>query len=123
MQLHCAARILILLHKPSLKGMREYMAQQKLLAKAVDTVCGIALTLTDAASSLMSSQCLYIGKSKFCLDMLQILKVMIAGLCIQDLRQREAVISLIDGCHRKTGWPTRSLSNDLREEWQRSDVE
>ncbi|KFZ23556.1 hypothetical protein V502_01962 [Pseudogymnoascus sp. VKM F-4520 (FW-2644)] len=106
MQVYCAGRILILLHKPSLKGMREYMANQKLLAKAVDTVCGVALTLTDAASSLVSSQCLYI-----------------AGLCIQDLRQREAIISLIDACHRRTGWPTRSLSHDLREEWQQSDVE
>lgn len=123
MQLHCAARILILLHKPSLKGMREYMAQQRLLAKAVDTVCGIALTLTDAASSLMSSQCLYIGKSKYCPDTLYMLKLIVAGLCIHDLRQRESVISLIDGCHRKTGWPTRSLSHDLREEWQRSDIE
>ncbi|OBT93533.2 hypothetical protein VE01_08290 [Pseudogymnoascus verrucosus] len=105
-QVHCAGRILILLHKPSLKGMREYMANQKLLAKAAETVCGIAMTLTDAASSLVSSQCLYI-----------------AGLCIQDSRQREAVISLIDACHRRTGWPTRSLSHDLREEWQQSDVE
>ncbi|OBT68990.1 hypothetical protein VE03_01385 [Pseudogymnoascus sp. 23342-1-I1] len=106
MQVHCAGRILILLHKPSLKGMREYMANQKLLAKAVDTICGIALTLTDAASSLVSSQCLYI-----------------AGLCIQEVRQREAVITLIDTCHRRTGWPARSLSHDLREEWQQSDVE
>ncbi|KFY88547.1 hypothetical protein V498_06740 [Pseudogymnoascus sp. VKM F-4517 (FW-2822)] len=61
MQVYCAGRILILLHKPSLKGMREYMANQKLLAKAVDTVCGIAMTLTDDASSLVSSQCLYIA--------------------------------------------------------------
>lgn len=123
MQVYCAGRILILLHKPSLKGMREYMANQKLLAKAVDTVCGIAMTLTDDASSLVSSQCLYIGMPNLFLESLRMLKLLVAGLCIQDVRQREAVISLIDACHRRTGWPTRSLSHDLREEWQQSDVE
>ncbi|RDW89677.1 hypothetical protein BP6252_01709 [Coleophoma cylindrospora] len=102
-QLHCSARILLLLHRPSFGGMRGYMEQQKLLAKAVDTICGIAMTLTDDAASVMSSQCLYI-----------------AGLCVQETRQREAVLALIDTCHRRTGWPTVSLSEDLKADWQKS---
>lgn len=61
MQLNYAARILILLLKPSLGGMRSYMEQQRLLEKAVETICGIAMTLTDDASSVVSSQCLFIG--------------------------------------------------------------
>ena len=63
-QLNCAARILLLLHKPSLGGRRGFMEQQQLLSKAVNTICGIAMTLSDDASSLMSSQCLFIGKPR-----------------------------------------------------------
>ena len=62
MQLHYSARILLLLHKPSLGGRRGYIEQQQLLGKAVDTICGIAMTLKDDASSLMSSQSLFIGE-------------------------------------------------------------
>ena len=62
-QLNCAARILLLLHKPSLGGRRGFMEQQQLLLKSVHTICGIAAALTDDASSVMSSQCLFIGKS------------------------------------------------------------
>ncbi|KAL3425562.1 Zn(II)2Cys6 transcription factor [Phlyctema vagabunda] len=106
MQLHCAARILILLHRPSFGGMRGYMEQQKLLTKAVETICGIAITLTDDASSVMSSQCLYI-----------------AGLCIQDASQRGAVLSMIDSCHQRIGWPTKSLSEDLKSEWAKMETQ
>ncbi|KAF2788983.1 hypothetical protein K505DRAFT_341647 [Melanomma pulvis-pyrius CBS 109.77] len=60
-RLHYCARILIILHKPSFGGLHGHMTQQKLLKEAVNTVCGIAMTLGDAASSLVSSQCLYIG--------------------------------------------------------------
>lgn len=61
MQFHYSARILILLHKPSLGGLPGHIVRQKRLKEAVDTICGIALALSDAASSLVSSQCRFIG--------------------------------------------------------------
>lgn len=63
MQLHYSARILLLLHRPSLGGLDEFIEQQAALAKYVDIICGIATTLTDDASGIMSSQCLFIGAS------------------------------------------------------------
>ncbi|OTA60464.1 hypothetical protein K449DRAFT_415252 [Hypoxylon sp. EC38] len=104
MQLFRSAQILILLHKPSLGGIRGYAEQQRLMEAAASIVCRIAMTLTDAASSLMSSQCLYI-----------------AGLSIQNPQQRENVVRLIDGCHSKTGWPRASLSGDLKQDWAKLD--
>ena len=62
-QVHHAARILLLLHRPSLGGINEAQQRQVALARHVEVVCGIALMLSDYASSTMSSQCLFIGKS------------------------------------------------------------
>ncbi|KAI0098989.1 hypothetical protein F4776DRAFT_658403 [Hypoxylon sp. NC0597] len=104
MQLFRSAQILILLYKPSLGGIRGYAEQQRLMEAAASTICRIAMTLTDAASSIMSSQCLYI-----------------AGLSIQNPQQREDVVRLIDKCHSKTGWPRASLSGDLRKDWAKLD--
>lgn len=101
-QLNCAARILILLHRPSLGGARGFMEQQQVLVKSVNTICGIAMPMNDDASSLISSQCLFI-----------------AGMCVQDSRQREALVSMIDACQHRTGWPTRSLSGELSAEWRK----
>ncbi|KAF2002544.1 hypothetical protein P154DRAFT_488607 [Amniculicola lignicola CBS 123094] len=98
-QLHYSARILILLHKPSLGGLQNHRIQQRQLTEAVKKICGIALTLTDAASSLVSSQCLYI-----------------AGLCMEHESERKEILSLLDCCHRTTGWPTQSLSGELKKE-------
>jgi hypothetical protein len=61
LQLHYSARILLLLHRPSLGGLGGFIEQQATLAKSVDIICGIAVTLTDDASSVMSSQSLFIG--------------------------------------------------------------
>ncbi|OTA90672.1 hypothetical protein M434DRAFT_77549 [Hypoxylon sp. CO27-5] len=69
MQLFRSAQILILLHKPSLGGIRGYAEQQRLMEAAASTICRIAMTLTDAASSLMSSQCLYIGMMPISLNL------------------------------------------------------
>lgn len=100
LQLNCCARILVLLHRPSLGGLNRYMEQQIVLARCVGYICGIAMTLSDDASCIMSSQCLFI-----------------AGMCIQDVLQREAVIKLIDSCRQRTGWPIKSLSEELKEFW------
>jgi hypothetical protein len=36
-----------------------------MISKFVNNICGIAMTLTDHASSVMSSQCLYIGMKAY----------------------------------------------------------
>jgi hypothetical protein len=41
----------------------------------------------------------------------------LAGLCVQDEIKRNAIISLIDACEARTGWPMATLRSDLRAEW------
>lgn len=53
--------ILLLVHEPSLGGLDEFIEQQSAIERCVDDIGGIAITLTDNASNLMSSQALFIG--------------------------------------------------------------
>ena len=62
LQLHSLARILVVLHRPSIGGLQDYRAAQRLLAASVSTVCGIARTVKDnMAASLVSLHCLFGG--------------------------------------------------------------
>ncbi|KAF8850768.1 hypothetical protein BDZ45DRAFT_602390 [Acephala macrosclerotiorum] len=103
-QLHYSARLLLLLNKPSKGGFGGFLEQSRMISKYVNSICGIALTLNDHASSVMCSQCVYI-----------------AGMCVQDLRQREAVLGMLDACRQRTGWPIRSLSEELHVFWGSSE--
>lgn len=64
MQIYHAARILILLNRPILGGIHQAIQQQTALYSHADAICNIALTLSDYASSVMSSQCLFFGKAR-----------------------------------------------------------
>ncbi|KAL2401083.1 hypothetical protein ABEF95_010139 [Exophiala dermatitidis] len=100
-QVHCASRILLLLHRPFVRGLEDLVRQQKEIATYVETICGLAATTaSDYASSIMTSQCLFI-----------------AGLCIRDPRQRTALIELLDACRRSSSWPIQSLSAELQMIW------
>ena len=44
-----------------------------------------------------------------------------AGLCVHDSSERVQIISLIDACEARTGWPMSTLREDLRKEWQKVD--
>ncbi|OJD40232.1 zn 2cys6 transcription factor [Diplodia corticola] len=99
-QLNNAARILIDLHRPFLGGLSGYVHKQKEMMKCAETICGIARPLTDDAASLMSSQCLYI-----------------AGLVVQDTKQQEAILDLINECRLRTGWPIKPLGEELQALW------
>ncbi|KAK9427544.1 fungal-specific transcription factor domain-containing protein [Lipomyces doorenjongii] len=101
-QLNCASRVLLALHRPCIGGMNSYLNQQANIKHCVETICGIAMRLTDDASSLMSAQCLYI-----------------AGLCVQESQGREAVLELLDSCRQRTGWPTTPLENELKSLWKK----
>lgn len=63
-QLHSLARILVVLHRPSIGGLQDYRAAQRLLAASVSTVCGIARMVRedDIPASLISLNCLFGGK-------------------------------------------------------------
>ena len=65
MQLHYVAWILLCTHRPCLGGIDQYLEQQATVKQCVDIIYGIAVTLKDDASSLMSSQCVFIGMSTF----------------------------------------------------------
>ncbi|PVH79520.1 hypothetical protein DL98DRAFT_560777 [Cadophora sp. DSE1049] len=103
MQLHYSARLLLLLNKPSKGGFGGFLEQSRMISRYVNNICGIAMTLNDNASSVMCSQCLYI-----------------AGMCIQDSRQRQAVLQMIDACRRRSGWPVSSLGDELQAFWDSS---
>lgn len=64
MQLYYAARILLLSHEPNQGGLGKYLERQTVIQRCVECICGIATTLKDDASSLMSSQALFIGKCR-----------------------------------------------------------
>lgn len=61
-QVHHAGRILLLLNRPNLGGINESMQRQTALDRHAGAICGISLMLSDFSSSIMSSQCLFIGE-------------------------------------------------------------
>ncbi|KAJ5698413.1 hypothetical protein N7462_000418 [Penicillium macrosclerotiorum] len=62
LQFFSVSNILLLAHEPSLGGMEHYLERQSAIKRCVDNICGIAVTLKDDPSTLMSSQALYIGR-------------------------------------------------------------
>ena len=62
MQIHHVSQILIIVHEPSNGGIDSFIQRQKTIQQSIEAVCGIGMTLTDDASSLVSSQCLFIGE-------------------------------------------------------------
>ncbi|KAH8682131.1 hypothetical protein BX600DRAFT_447820 [Xylariales sp. PMI_506] len=103
LQVYSFARILVTLHRPAVFGFGGYLKTQRTLSDAVATICGIAMELKDESCQIMSAQCLF-G----------------AGLCVQDDIKRNAIISLIDACEARTGWPMATLRSDLRAEWSKT---
>ncbi|KAM0288129.1 hypothetical protein ACHAO9_007298 [Fusarium lateritium] len=60
-QLHYCCRILIAAHEPHLNGIQGLLKRQRDIQTSIEMVCGIGMTLTEDASSMLSSQCLFIG--------------------------------------------------------------
>lgn len=92
------------------------MERQKTIQESIEMVCGIAVTLTEDASSILSSQCLFIGEfrpsSDFEADFHET-----AGMFMQDARQRGCILELLDSCRDRCGWPSLSLGSDLEQLW------
>jgi hypothetical protein len=91
--------------------------KQRTLSDAVATICGIAMELKDEGCQIMSAQCLFGGMFRCLNPVLVFAYSSLAGLCVQDEVKRNAIISLIDACEARTGWPMATLRNDLRAEW------
>ncbi|PQE16781.1 catalytic activity protein [Rutstroemia sp. NJR-2017a BBW] len=110
LQLHYSARLLLLLNQPSRGGFGGYIEQGRRITKYVANICGIAMTLTDNASSVMCSQCLFIVHY----GLTESFK---AGMCIQEPSKRESVLDMIDACRQRTGWPIKPLGEELKAFW------
>ncbi|OJZ80536.1 hypothetical protein ASPFODRAFT_85851 [Aspergillus luchuensis CBS 106.47] len=103
-QFFSASCILLLAHEPSIGGLDQYLERQSAIKHYVEDICGIAMTLKDNASSLMSSQAVFIG------------------IFTQEKRAREDILELLESCRARTGWPVRSLGVELQELWESQDA-
>lgn len=100
-QMYCFARILLLVNQPAAGGYLECQSRERTIADCVDTIAGIAMRLSDDASRLMSTQCLYA-----------------AGLyCTVPVKQN-SIADLLRRHSAHTGWPTNAdLVEELRVHW------
>ncbi|CAK4031200.1 Zn(II)2Cys6 transcription factor like [Lecanosticta acicola] len=103
LQMYSMARILLLIHQPAAGGYLEYLGRDRIITDCIDTIGGIALKLSDDASRLMSTQCLFA-----------------AGLYCNDEAKRNCIADLIRDHHGHTGWPVNyDLAGELHEEWSK----
>ncbi|KAE8408134.1 fungal-specific transcription factor domain-containing protein [Aspergillus pseudonomiae] len=107
LQLHSLARIMVILHRPSIGGLQDYRAAQKLLTSSLRTICGIARMNdeNDDMAFCISLQCLY-G----------------AGLGVHTPHERAALLDLLDKCQRRIRWPADSLTRELEAEYQKDEL-
>ncbi|KXL51480.1 hypothetical protein M433DRAFT_60210 [Acidomyces richmondensis BFW] len=102
-QMYCMARILLLIHQPAAGGYMEYRRRDVIITECIDTIVGIALKLTDDASRLMSTQCLWA-----------------AGMYCADPDKRKCITELITDHSMHTGWPSNTdLAKELQTEWSK----
>jgi hypothetical protein len=47
--------------------------------------------------------------------------ILIAGMFMQDPRQRKCVLEMLDSCRDRCGWPTSSLGDELEKVWEDPD--
>jgi len=100
-QMYCCARILLLVNQPAAGGYLECQSRERTIAECVDTVGGVAMKLSDDATRLMSTQCLYA-----------------AGLYCTVPAKQNSIAELIRDHSAHTGWPTNTdLVEELRVHW------
>ncbi|KAK1546731.1 catalytic activity protein [Colletotrichum paranaense] len=104
-QIYYCSHILLLMNVPVLGGLEQYTQQRKRLMECVKKVCGIGMTLSDYPSSVLCSQCLFI-----------------AGIPLENSRERKCVLNLLEACHARSGWPVKPLGEELKLRWEASDA-
>lgn len=67
MQIHHVSQILVCAHEPCPGGFENFMERQKTIQSSIKMICSIGMTLTENASSMLSSQCLFVGTSAYLL--------------------------------------------------------
>lgn len=63
MQVYHVSRILIYTNEPNSGSIESFIDRQKQIQGSIEIICGIGLTLIEDVSSMLSSQCLFIGES------------------------------------------------------------
>jgi hypothetical protein len=63
MQALHASKLLLWASEPCIGGVEAFMSRQRQIQHSVQTVCGVGLSMKDEATSLLSSQFVFIGKS------------------------------------------------------------
>jgi hypothetical protein len=125
LQLHFASQILLCLHEPCFGGLDTHLKRITKIQHCVNMICGVAMTLTDDASGLMSAQALFIGKIHksyaYRVRRYKLIFLALAGMYIQDRQARICVLELINLCRQRTGWPATPLIDELKELWGTSD--
>ncbi|KAL5001838.1 hypothetical protein BDV10DRAFT_158825 [Aspergillus recurvatus] len=71
------------------------------------------MTLKDEASSLISSQCIFIGTLNLFYE--SCILTSSAGMFTQRSNSRECVLDLLESCQRRTGWPVHSFGDELKQ--------
>lgn len=61
MQVHYVSQILVCAHEPCLGGLESFLERQATIQNSIEMVCGIGMTLNEDASTMLSSQCMFIG--------------------------------------------------------------
>lgn len=124
-QMYCMARILLLIHQPAAGGYMEYRRRDVIITECIDTIAGIALKLTDDASRLMSTQCLW-AAGMYADSWPRYLFWVIADDCHQyyryctDPEKRNCIAELITDHSMHTGWPSNTdLAKELQTEWSK----
>ncbi|KAF7588140.1 hypothetical protein BBP40_006140 [Aspergillus hancockii] len=107
LQIHSLARIMVILHRPSMGDSQDYRAAQKLLSSSLNMICGIARMVDpkDRPACSISLQCLF-G----------------AGLSVHTPHERAALLDLIDKIQQRIRWPADSLSKVLEAEYQKDEL-
>ncbi|KAB5536256.1 hypothetical protein GE09DRAFT_971660 [Coniochaeta sp. 2T2.1] len=108
-QMHHVSKVLVHAHEPSHGGMEHFIARQETILDSLDVVCGIGTTITDDASSMLSSQCIFIALT---------VRDALAGMFLRDQQKRRSVLVMLDACRNRCGWPTPSLASDLEQIWE-----
>lgn len=121
MQLHHCSRILLTTHEPHLDGIHGLLKRQKYIQNDIEMVCGIGMTLTEDASSMLSSQCLFIGKAPP-QSILTLSHNALAGMFMQKPREKGFLLEMLDSCQKRCGWPTPSLRSELEQIWENPDA-
>lgn len=117
------ARIILLLHIPTIGGPEAYRARQQQVEESVDTVCGIALhEPIEMPLAFVNMQALYAGKKQACAIIYERLRLLTrylaAGLCVQAPSKREALIGILQRTIKVLKFPTGDLVDDLRQRWE-----